>query len=493
MNKLSLALALVLALVLAGPAVALAAPADASYAIGVHGAPTWTVKVTNGRFTPRQLTRYLDGAHGQFGPREGAGIAQVLGQAYAANGAASIAIQVDEATRTVSVVEGHTAGNGGDYAGYLGAHAHLTQRQIHAAARTLSDRARADNAKVDLTIGKPDAEAAVAVTALATPVTDSRFSGAVGYTNEGARYAGSDLVTANGHGNLGHGNVLDLNAAHGLSNASSDSFGGRYNAVSAALTHYSAFGGTKIYASNTTYQTGGPLRDYDLSGRVSTWGLQQVIPLSKAWTVYDGLQQTLANERLGIVGWNDQERYVTALVGVNRETAHTSGNLEVAHGIGGGSRTVTLLPIQGTFDPHYATVKASFSGWVPVGQGWVARGGVSGQVSSAATPTNELWTIGGSTRGQAYRASFAAGIRGYAVWAQAEAPTIHGLVPFVGIDRAQVSYAGGGADTAVNSGYAGVRYRWDTLAVNLGYAHAFGADVAGQAGHRILATVNYAF
>ena len=442
MHKHLLALALIAALTV--PVAVLAATPDASYAIGVHGAPGWTVKVLNPRFSAIALTYYLDGRHGDFGSDKGAGIAQVIGEAYASNGAAQVAVHIDTAAHTVNVVEGHGPPSSGAYAGYLSATSHATRRQIEAAGRKMSNRARADGAKATLDIGSPDAEGSYTVTTAATPAESAPVTGSVGYTNQGARYAGSDLVTASGRADVGYGNEIDASAAHGLSNASSDSYGGRYNAESLSLTHYSRFGGTKFYANNTTYQTGGPLEIYDLSGRVSTWGMQQIIPLSQAWTVYGGVQETHANERLGIVGWDDQERYTTALVGFSRDTAHTNGNIQFDHGVGNGSRSLTVIPLQGTFNPHYGSLKASFSAWALLGgQGWIGRAGVSGQVSSHDTPTNELWTIGGPFRGQAYRNGFAAGIRGYAVWSQVEAPGYMGLTPYIGVDRASADYAVG--------------------------------------------------
>jgi hemolysin activation/secretion protein len=485
-------LAIAMALALAGPLVATAhdhTPA-ASYTMGVHGAPDWSVHVVNPRFDAVALTRQIDAVHGQFGEHTGEGIARAIGAYYAKAGAAQVSIRVNEATHTVDVIEGHTAGSTGAYAGYLPATQHATRRQIEVAGRNISNRARADGQRATLDIAKPGEDGLYTVDSTATRTDDSRLSGTLGYTNQGARYAGSDLLTGSARVEAGAGFEIDASVAHGLSNASSDSFGGRYDSESLSVTHYSRFGGTKFYATNTTYQTGGPLRDFDLSGHVSTYGLQQIVPLSKAWTGYVGIQNTRSNERLGVVDWNDHERYTTALIGFSRDTEHTNGNIEFDHGVGGGHRSYTLAPLQGTFDPRYSSVKASFSAWTPIGANWVGRAGVAGQVSSHDTPTNELWTIGGPFRGQAYKNGFTAGIRGYSVWGQVEAPVWHGLTPYVGVDRAVAAYAIG-PDTRVNSGYAGLRYRLASrLSLDVGYAHAFGPTPDGEDGHRVLANLS---
>lgn len=469
------------------------------YAIGVRATalngPAWTVKVSNPRLSPVRMSMILDQQMLVIADAndKGQAIAKTIAHAYAYMGSAMVRISVDQTTHTVSVVEGTTKGSTGAYPGYLRATDHATQRQIAAAARKMADRARADRAHAEMTVGKVDDQGQVAVSTSETPVATAPVSGSAGFTNAGARYAGADLITASMRADLGHGNELDLSAAHGLSNMSSDSFGGRYNAAGASLTHFSSWGGTRFYANNVDYLTGGPLRPYDLSGRVSTWGVQQIVPLSQRWTAYGGLQWTIANERIGAVAWTDHERYLQGQVGFTYQGDHTTANIEWDKGLDG-SRDYTAQPLQGPFDPHFSSVHASLSSWTPIGdQGWVARGGVAGQLSGHNTPTNELFTIGGPQRGLAYLSGYAAGRRGYALWGQVETPTWHDALGYVGVDRASVKSASG-ASYAGNSLYAGVRYHLNQrLTLDMGYAHSLGAAPVGQEGHRVFATLNVAF
>lgn len=466
-------------------------PSD--YQMGVQSAPGWSVHVHNPRLSPWHLTLDIN-AHTQTAETDpGLRIAHALGDTYAALGAAHVAIAIDRKHQVVNVVEGRVAASQGDYPGFIPAEDHPTQRQLAASARKLSDRARADGVAANIDVGPIAAQGQVDTTITTQTVDRPWYSGSYGFTNVGARYSGPDLLTGALRADLGHGNEVDLSAAHGLSNWSSNSKGGQYNALSAALTHFSRFGGTQFYAMDVNYTTGGPLRRYDLKGNVATVGVKQIMPLSQDWTLTVGLQGTQAQERLGLLQWKDTERYSSAFVALNRDTEHTNASLELDRGLVG-SRALVGAPLQGAFKQDYNVLKGSFSAWTPMGEdGWVARGGLAGQISSRDTPNNELWAIGGPHRGSAFESGFAAGTRGYALWGQVEAPTTQGFTPYIGVDRA-TAVMRTGQSTAVNSVYVGTRYRMGSrLALDVGYAHAFGHVPPGQDGNHLLATLNVFF
>lgn len=464
----------------------------------------WTIQQHNSRYDGGQITKRAE----RF-IEQGASAAEAVAAVYEEAGAAFINIRVDQETRTIEVHEG-SATITGPYAAYFpGAQVvdgvaivqHVKRSSLEAFARRINDRARADfsRATIDVSVnnraGARPGDVIVATSFEEVPDA-KRYQGSLGYTNNGARYAGADLLTGSMRFQLGHGNELAVNAGRGLPNVREDSYGGRYNTAGAAFSHAGANGITRFAANHVDYKTGGLLQIFDITGKIDTISVFHTIPLNERWSVYGGLTATRATINLGAGGldWSDTTSYRTATIGTTRQGKSTVLNVQVDRGVGG-SRSTDVVPLLGTFDAHYWSVKSDFVGEKALGDnGWKGRVGAAAQISSSNTPGNELFTVGGPTRGQAFLGGAASGNRGYAAFAEIQAPERNGFTPYAGLDRSWVSPATG-ADLDLNSAYVGTRFKSPGKKVNfdVGYARSFGGTPEGLDKGRVFATATLNF
>ena len=368
----------------------------------------------------------------------------------------------------------------GEYATYFSDSDYLTKRQLEAGAVKASNRAKADgkSVKIDVQTAK---DGQIVVVASAADVDDwKRWGASVGFNNYGSRYSGSDLITGYARVALEDGNEVEASLAHGLANTNPDSYGGRYEAASLAWTHHGAKGSTRVEFSNAVYTAGGPIRIFDLTGRVTLLSVGHWIPLDAKWTVFGQIVHTQNRQHLGVVGWKDQTNYTTARVGAEYKTPNSRTTITVEQGLGG-SRDFNAVPLLGTFDPHYTAVKIDWQGQKVLNEdGWVLKGAAGAHIGTSDTPSNEMFSAGGPTRGRAWLSGSTSGQRGAYGEVIVEAPQRRGWTPYVGVDTSIVDPQIGDTQR-LSSAFAGARYSKKDWTVDVGYAHGIGGnDLAGQ-------------
>lgn len=367
----------------------------------------------------------------------------------------------------------------GEYAAYFSQGEYLTKRQLEAGAVKASNRAKADGKSVKIDVRTP-ADGVVEVVASAADVDDwKRWGASAGFNNYGSRYSGSDLLTGYARVALEDGNEVSASVAHGLSNTNPDSYGGRYEAASVSWTHNGPHGATRVEFSNAVYTAGGPVRVFDLTGRVTTLSVGHWVPLSAKWQVYGQIVRTENRQHLGVVSWKDQTNYTTATVGVERNTPATTTRLSIDKGLGG-SRDFNVVPLLGTFDPHYTTLKIDWQGRKTLNEdGWVLRGAAGAHVGTSDTPSNEQFSAGGPGRGRAWLTGSTSGKRGAYGEVIIEAPTHGSWTPYVGLDTSIVDPQVGNSQR-LSSAFVGTRYSKNNWNLDAGYAHGVGSnDLAG--------------
>ena len=365
----------------------------------------------------------------------------------------------------------------GEYADYFSASPYLTKRQLEAGAVKASNRAKADGKSVKIDVRTPNAQTGtVEVVATSADVADwQRWSTSVGYNNYGSRYSGADLVTVAGRVALENGNEVSGSFAHGLSNTNPDSFGGRYEAAGVAWAHHGPHGTTRVEFTNAVYTAGGPVRVFDLTGRVTTFSVGQWVPLSQKWQVFGQIMRTENRQHLGVVGWKDQTNYTTAKIGVERNTRATRTTISLEKGLGG-SRDFNVVPLLGTFDPHYTALKIDWEGRKALGSdGWNLRAAAGAHIGTSDTPSNEQFSAGGPGRGRAWLTGTSSGKRGAYGEVVIEAPTRNGFTPYAGVDAAVVDPQFGTAQH-YSSVFVGTRYTKGNFSADAGYAHGLGSN-----------------
>jgi hemolysin activation/secretion protein len=370
----------------------------------------------------------------------------------------------------------------GDYADYFTASDYLTKRQLEAGAVKASNRGKADGKSIKINVGQPSWETGtVQVVATSADVQDwKNWAAGVGVNNYGSRYSGSDLATAYARVALEDGNEVSGSFAHGFSNSTPDSYGGRYNAASVAWAHHGAHGTTRTEFTNALWTAGGPVRIFDLTGRITTFSVGHWVPLSAKWTVFGQVLRTENRQHLGVVGWKDQTNYTSARIGAERTTPNSRTTTTLEKGLGG-SRDFNAVPLLGTFDPHYTALRVDWEGKKPFGDdGWMLRGAAGGHVSTSDTPSNEQFSAGGPGRGRAWLTGTTSGQRGAYGEVIVEAPSRNGLTPYAGLDTAIIDPQVGNSQR-LSSAFIGTRYTRKNFNLDAGYAHGVGAnELSGQ-------------
>lgn len=370
----------------------------------------------------------------------------------------------------------------GDYASYFAASDYLTKRQLEAGAVKASNRGKADGKSIKISVGQPSWETGtVQVVATSVDVQDWKsWAAGIGVNNYGSRYSGSDLATAYARVALEDGNEVSGSFAHGFSNSTPDSYGGRYNAASVAWAHNGARGTTRTEFTNALWTAGGPVRVFDLTGRITTFSVGHWVPLSAKWTVFGQVLRTENRQHLGVVGWKDQTNYTSARFGVERTTINSRTTATLEKGLGG-SRDFNVSPLLGTLDPHYSVLKLDWEGRKALGNdGWMLRGAAGGHVGTSDTPSNEQFSAGGPGRGRSWLSGTTAGKRGAYGEVIVEAPSRKGFTPYAGLDTAIIDPQVGHSQR-LSSAFIGTRYTRKNFNLDAGYAHGVGAnELSGQ-------------
>lgn len=370
----------------------------------------------------------------------------------------------------------------GDYSEYFKQSKVLTKRQLEAGAVKASNRGKADGKAVRIDVGNIDQETGtITVSTTAVDVKEwKNWAVGAGVNNYGSRYSGSDLATIYGRVALEDGNEVSGSFAHGFSNSTPDSYGGRYNAASVAWSHHGRHGTTKTQFTNALWTAGGPVRVFDLTGRVTTLSVGHWVPLSSSWTVFGEITRTENRQHMGVVGWKDQTNYTTVRAGAEYRTSSSVAAVAIEKGLGG-SRDFNAVPLIGTFDPNYTALKADWAAHRNLNDdGWVLKGGLGGHIASSDTPSNELFSAGGPGRGRAWLTGSSSGKRGVYGEVVVEAPERQGFTPYAGIDTAIVDRQAGGSQH-LSSAFVGTRYNHGRFNLDAGYAHGIGSnDLAGQ-------------
>ena len=488
MKSTLIATAIATALFLAStPALAGDATQDTSPQSATAQAP-WAIQA------PAAAQEAIDRARPAIDAAENTPQAKGAAVAIALREAGFLSAVVSVKPGNVVVVELARPGFSGDYASYFSESDYLTKRQMEAGAVKASNRAKADGKSVKIDVRMPH-DGVVEVVATSADVEDwKRWSAAVGVNNYGSRYSGSDLATFNGRVALGHGNEITGSLAHGFSNTDQDSFGGKYEAASVEFAHHGPHGTTRVELTRAIYTAGGPVRLFDLSGKITTFSVGHWVPLSAKWTVFGQIVRTENEQTLGIVDWSDKQSYTTAKVGVERSTKNSSLRVSVDKGLSG-SRDIQGVPLLGTFNPNYTSLHIDWRGQHELGQSeWKIKGAAGAQVSTSNVPSNEAFAAGGPGRGRAWLSGATAGKRGAYGELILEAPTRRGFTPYVGVDTALIQPKSGD-NQRLSSVFVGTHYKNGNWNMDAGVARAIGnsTDMGARSDTRIFVSASYSW
>ncbi len=301
--------------------------------------------------------------------------------AYRKAGFLTVGVSVSEERQTITVIE-RVARSAGSYGSYFPSGSVLTSDDVNLASARLSAAARMNGERVAVSVSQSGQESEV--TASGVAVEDAKMKGAsLIYSSLGQRYSGSDVLTAYGWANLGNGQQIDGSVAHAFSDWREDSEDGAFNNVTAGYRKASEYGLTSVQLMAAKYKTGGVSAPLDINGSIIRLNVEHDYLLTPALTGLARLSFVKNDQEIGVMGWEDSEKYASLLVG-GKYTGAKNGfnyNLDIGAEVGlGGKRDYNFAPLMGLFDPNFTVLTANGLASYSFGEsGWSVLGKAGGQ------------------------------------------------------------------------------------------------------------------
>lgn len=386
-------------------------------------------------------------------------------------------MSVSEERQTIAVIE-RVARSAGSYGSYFPSGSVLTSDDINLASARLSAAARMNGERVAVSVSQSGQESEV--TANGVPVEDAKMKGAsLIYSSLGQRYSGSDVLTAYGWMNLGNGQQIDGSVAHAFSDWREDSEDGAFNNITAGYRKATEYGLTSVQLMAAKYKTGGVSAPLDINGSIVRLNVEHDYLFSPALTGLARLSFVKNDQEIGIMGWEDSEKYASLLVGGKYSGAKNgiSYNVDIGAEIGlGGKREYNFAPLMGLFDPNFTVLTANGLASYAFENGWSVMGKAGGQHGSEGTPSAAQFYIGGVDRGRSYDTGFAAMPSGFYSSVVVNAPAWRGVQPYFGADFAE-GYPIIGDARKAQSAFVGFTYQpTKTSSIDASYAQTFGEN-----------------
>lgn len=398
-------------------------------------------------------------------------------QRYRDQGYLTVEARVNPDSHTVTVIEAAPKPSG-VYADYVtGGGGVLTRDDLELAAARMTPTAKLNGETVNIDILAVDPQTGNAeIRTSVTPVPDAKKAGvSLGYSSMGQRYSGPDVATGYGWANIGNGQQLDASLAHGFSDWRSDSKHGRYESGAVSYRKASRYGLTSLQLAQTDYKTGGDFAPLDLNGTVRRATIEHTYLLTKSLQTIGRLSYTENRQNFDLVQWTDKQKYTAAFVGLRHQGARLAADAGIEQGLGG-SRQLSVAPLLGRFDSRYTALIVNASGNLDIGRGWTLTGKAGMQAGPDGTPNSAQFALGGPDRGRSYTTGYTATPTGAYLSASINAPVIHGVQAYAGIDGAKGRPVVG-PDREAKSVFIGARLALAKgITGDVGYARTLGRN-----------------
>lgn len=396
---------------------------------------------------------------------------------YRERGFISVDARIDVENRTITVVEGKVKGTG-EYGSYFAQNVVLNKDALEMTAKRISETAKLNGEEIGIQILAVDPQTGnTEVRTTVKKIADAKTHGAsVVFSNVGQRYSGPDVGSAYVWANVGDGQQVDLSIAHGFSNASSSSFGGKYESGAASYRKSTKYGMTSAQLATTHYRVGGTFSELDMTGKVSRATMEQNYLYSQDTSLIGRLFRTQNTQEFGLTGWTDKQAYTSISAGVKTQGSNYALDATLEKGLGG-SRSFNETPLLGNFNPHYASLSVNSTVDQEIAKsGWVVQGKGGFQVSSKDTPSGAQFAMGGSDRGRSYQTGYAAVPTGAYASVTLFAPMYESVLFYAGIDGSSGRPAVGDTRKA-SSAFFGARFMaLDYLTGDVGISKTIGTN-----------------
>ena len=295
----------------------------------------------------------------------------------------------------------------GDYAGYLkgdinNLNSPLLQRALQNDGKGL---------KVKVSSVDPKTQS-YDVTLTAKDYDKKPYQGAVLVSNLGPDFSGREIASWYNRESLGHGMALTTSFTHGFPNVRSDSEGGKYENAYLDLekvTTLGLFEAQYLYSDN---KSGGPSKIYDLAGTTNRYSLSFTHWLTNNISLRHQISYTDRDQDFGAYSISEHQHYTTYRPTLAYDNGNFSSSLRLTKGLGG-DRDFDLIPLMGTFNPHFWSSQLDGGYKFDIGGGVVVNTHGSMFKGSVDMPSSERFGLGGRGAGSSHESGLYSGYKGY--------------------------------------------------------------------------------
>lgn len=245
----------------------------------------------------------------------------------------------------------------------------------------------------------------------AVPDKSADARGAVMFSTQGPDVSGRDILTWYHKQRLGQGYIATLSATHGFSDLRSPSKDGSYESFFADLEKAYTFGLVNLSYSYTDNKAGGDTLIYVLGGETQRFSASLSNWHRKAWRFTQKLEHTTREQEMGVFDLYTRQRYTSGIL----EGAYDEGGVSVqVKGKKGvdGNQEMNLLPLLGTFNPHYWSLNANATGNFRLNEKTLLKARVEGFKGSIDMPSSERIGLGGMGAGSSHESGLYSGYKG---------------------------------------------------------------------------------
>lgn len=248
---------------------------------------------------------------------------------------------------------------------------------------------------------------------IATDDGHSASHGAIVVSNLGPDISGRDIVSWFNRYRIGDGYTLTSSLSHGFSDLRQESKDGQYETAFFSLgkvTSVGEFSADYTFAKNLS---GGEARLYDLGGTTHRASVNSRHWFDNVVSFGQRLEYTERQQDFGSFDVNENQHYLSYSPELMADGDLGTISISLKKGVSG-ARDFDLVPLMGSFNPHYwsATLEANQDGYI--GNSLVRQStAFKGFTGSIDMPSSERIGLGGSGAGSSHESGLYSGHRGY--------------------------------------------------------------------------------
>lgn len=236
--------------------------------------------------------------------------------------------------------------------------------------------------------------------------------GALFGSNTGSEITGTEVGSWYNRSRMGNGYVLVSSLNYGFSDFHKRSRDGKYEAAYLSLeraNHFGLFEAQYLYSVN---EPGGESRLYDLAGKTQRYTLAMTNWLTHDISLKNQISNTRREQDFGAFGIDEKQSFWSYKPTLTYSGQPVSASLTLNKGLGG-KQDFDLIPLMGTFNPHYFSAQLDASHRVRIAHDIRLHTQVSLFRGSQDMPSSERFRLGGDGAGSSHENGIYTGYKGF--------------------------------------------------------------------------------